>query len=211
MSNWLRRIWYLVNRSRYERELVSEMNEHRAAMHDPSKFGDTHRLLERSRDEWGWNWLDDAMQDLAVGFRILMRSPAFAITSVLILSFGIGLNVTLYQVIQVAMLRPPAIKDSASWVRFLRSSPDSTTWTVAKEGTFGNADRGRLNLVAPTAGATGVRYVRFTMLSQQLTAPCSGAGVPRQYRTGAVHSVPPASRRAAATAPGTDGNPASSW
>jgi hypothetical protein len=58
----------------------------------------------------------------------------------------------------------------------VETSPDSTTWTVAKEGTFGNADRGRLNLVAPTAGATGVRYVRFTMLSQQLTAPCSGAG-----------------------------------
>lgn len=130
MSNWLRRVWHLLNRPRYERELVSEMNEHRAAMHDPSKFGDTHRLLERSRDEWGWNWLDDAMQDLAVGVRMLMRSPAFAITSVLILSFGIGLNVTLYQVIQVAMLRPPAIKDSASWVRFLRASPNSTTSTV---------------------------------------------------------------------------------
>ena len=74
MSNWIRRVWHLLNRPRYERELVSEMNEHRAAMHDPSKFGDTHRLLERSRDEWGWNWLDDAVQDLAVGFRMLMRS-----------------------------------------------------------------------------------------------------------------------------------------
>ena len=33
-------------------------------MHDPSTFGDSHRMLERSRDAWGWNWLDDAMQDL---------------------------------------------------------------------------------------------------------------------------------------------------
>jgi len=58
----------------------------------------------------------------------------------------------------------------------VETSADGTTWTVAKEGTFGNADRGRLNLVQPTAGATNVRYVRFTMLSQQLTAPCSGPG-----------------------------------
>ena len=130
MSTWLRRVWHLLNRRRHERELVNEMNEHRASMHDPSKFGDAHRLLERSRDEWGWNWLDDAMQDLAVGIRMLMRSPAFAITSVLILSFGIGLNVTLFQVTQVALLRPPAIKDSASWVRFLRASPNSTTSSV---------------------------------------------------------------------------------
>ena len=61
----LRRVWHLLNRSRHERELMREMNEHRGSMHDPSKFGDTHRLLEYSRDAWGWNWLDDALQDLA--------------------------------------------------------------------------------------------------------------------------------------------------
>ena len=55
----------------------------------------------------------------------------------------------------------------------VETSADGSTWTVANEGTFGNADRGRLNLVQPTAGATNVRYVRFTMLSQQLTASCS--------------------------------------
>jgi hypothetical protein len=58
----------------------------------------------------------------------------------------------------------------------VETSPDGTTWTVAKEAAFGNADRGRLNLVQPSAGATNVRYVRFTMLSQQLVAPCSGPG-----------------------------------
>jgi extracellular elastinolytic metalloproteinase len=51
----------------------------------------------------------------------------------------------------------------------VETSADGTSWTVAKEGTFGDADRGRLNLVAPTAGATNVRYVRFTMLSQQVS------------------------------------------
>ena len=126
----LRRLWHLLNRSRHERELVREMTEHRESMHDPSKFGDTHRLLERSRDAWGWNWLDDAMQDLKIGVRTLMKSPSFAITATLILTFGIGLNVTLYQMIQVGLLRPPAVKDADSWVRFLRAAPDSTTSTV---------------------------------------------------------------------------------
>ena len=69
MSNWLRRVWHLLNRSRHERDLIREMQDHRASMHDPSKFGDTHRLLEQSRDAWGWNWLDDAMQDFTVGMR----------------------------------------------------------------------------------------------------------------------------------------------
>ena len=130
MIIWARRLWHLLNRPRRERELVREMNEHRESMHDPSKFGDTHRLLEYSRDAWGWNWLDDAMQDLTVGLRTLVKSPSFAITAMLILTFGIGLNLTLFQVIRVGLLRPPAVKDAASWVRFLRAAPNSTTSTV---------------------------------------------------------------------------------
>ncbi len=92
MGTFLRRVWYLVNRRRHERELMAEMHEHRGLMHDPAKFGDTHRMLEQSRDAWGWNWLDDAAQDLKLGLRGLMRAPAFAITAVLILTFGIGLE-----------------------------------------------------------------------------------------------------------------------
>ena len=130
MITLLRRVWHLLNRSRRERELVSEMNEHRQSMRDPSKFGDTHRLIEQARDAWGWNWLDDAMQDLTVGMRTFVKSPSFAITATLILTFGIGLNLTLFQMISVAMLRPPAIHDAQSWVRFLRAAPDSTTSTV---------------------------------------------------------------------------------
>jgi macrolide transport system ATP-binding/permease protein len=130
MSTWFRRVWHLINRPRYERDLSREMREHREMMHDPSKFGDPHRLLERSRDAWGWNWLDDAMQDLKVGMRTLVKSPSFAVTATLILTFGIGLNVTLYQMLRVALLRPPAVKNVDSWVRFVRAAPDSRTSTV---------------------------------------------------------------------------------
>jgi predicted permease len=130
MNTWFRRLWHLINRSRREQELVREMADHRRSMHDPSRFGDTHRLIEQSRDAWGWNWLDEAMQDLAVGFRTLRRSPSFAITATLILAFGIGINVTFFQMMRVGMLRPPAIKNADSWVRFLRAAPSSTTTSV---------------------------------------------------------------------------------
>lgn len=49
----------------------------------------------------------------------------------------------------------------------IETSPDGSTWTTAAEGTFTVYDRGRVNEVTPTAGSTGVRYVRFTMLSNQ--------------------------------------------
>ncbi len=125
-----RRLWHLVNRRRHERELVEEMREHRDAMHDPSKFGDTHRLLERSRDAWGWNWLDDAAQDFSVGFRMLLRAPVFAITATLILTFGIGLNVTLYQMVYVAVFKPPAVKSPELWARFHRAERRGSSTAV---------------------------------------------------------------------------------
>src|SRR5690349_21140935 len=120
MSTWLRRVWHLVNRSRRERELVGEMHEHRASMHDPSAFGDTHRLLEYSRDAWGWNWLDDAMQDLRFALRALRRSPVFAITAVLILSFGIGLNLTVFQMATTVLLNPPVLSHPETLARLHR-------------------------------------------------------------------------------------------
>ena len=137
MNTWLRRVWHLLNRSRRERELVSEMNEHRESMHDASKFGDTHRLIEQSRDAWGWNWIDDAAQDLRLGMRGLLRSPVFAVTAILILSFGIGLNLTVVQMANVVLLRGPAVPQPETFARLhrhgkaLRSNSEAVPYVAA--------------------------------------------------------------------------------
>ena len=120
MSTWWRRVWHLLNRPRFERDLTREMREHREAMADPKAFGDSHRLLERSRDAWGWNWLDDAVQDLRLGMRGLVRSPAFTLTAVLILTFGIGLNLTVFQVANVVLLRGPEVSRPETLARLHR-------------------------------------------------------------------------------------------
>jgi predicted permease len=130
MRTWFRRVWHLINRRRHERDLVREMHEHRESMHDPSTFGDTHRLLEQSRDAWGWNWLDDATQDFVIGVRTLLRSPSFTVTATLILAFGIGLNLTLYQMLQGALLRPPSITSPGSVARFHRVAPHNRSTSV---------------------------------------------------------------------------------
>jgi len=51
----------------------------------------------------------------------------------------------------------------------IETSPDGTdgSWTTADEGTFTVDDRGRVNQLEPSAGATGVRFVRFTILGNQ--------------------------------------------
>jgi predicted permease len=120
-----RRLWHLLNRPRFERELTREMREHREAMVDPAEFGDLYRHLEASRDAWGWNWLDDAIQDLRQGVRELRQSPGFTVVGVLILAFGISLNLAFYQVATVTLLRPPPIRSPETLVRFDRRAPTS--------------------------------------------------------------------------------------
>jgi extracellular elastinolytic metalloproteinase len=49
----------------------------------------------------------------------------------------------------------------------IETSPDGTTWTTAAAGTFTTDDQGSLSTVTPTAGQTGVRYVKFWILGNQ--------------------------------------------
>src|SRR5262245_40213835 len=97
LTEWFRRIWYLLNRRRIERALLQEMEAHREMMGEPRRFGNTLRLREESRDVWGWNWLDDFRRDIRFAFRALRRSPGFSAGAILILSLGIGLNLANFE------------------------------------------------------------------------------------------------------------------
>jgi predicted permease len=127
VSTWFRRVWHLLNRRRHERELVEEMRDHRASMHDPASFGDTHRFIEQSRDAWGWNWLDDAVQDLRLGLRGLTRTPVFTVTAISMLAFGIGLNLTVFQMAHVVLLRGPSVSRPDTLARLHRHSLSNRT------------------------------------------------------------------------------------
>jgi extracellular elastinolytic metalloproteinase len=57
---------------------------------------------------------------------------------------------------------------SASTGQFqIDTSPDGSTWTTAAAGTFDASNRAKYNEVTPTAGMTGVNFVRFQMLGNQ--------------------------------------------
>jgi predicted permease len=130
---WLRRLWYLINSRKLERELQEEMEAHREMMREPKDFGNTLRLREESRDVWGWNWLDDLQRDVAHAFRSLGRTPVFALASVVMLTVGIALNLTVFQLGNTFFLRPLLLKDLNSLVRFDRKSAQFQSNTIPYE------------------------------------------------------------------------------
>jgi predicted permease len=130
IGEWLRRLWYLINRRRLDRELQLEIEAHREMMDEPHRFGNALRLREESRDIWGWNWLDDLSRDLKIAFRNLRATPGFTAGAVLILSLGLGLSLSNFQVLNILTMRPLPVRDVDSLVQLNWRSKDGRSRDV---------------------------------------------------------------------------------
>ncbi|SRR5260221_10688644 len=103
MAQFFRRIYYLLNRRKLERELQNDIEAHREMMSQEIRkdFGNSLLTRERSREAWGWGWLDRVGQDLRFGARMLRKSPALALTAIAVLALGIGVNVTAFSILDL--------------------------------------------------------------------------------------------------------------
>ena len=83
-------------------------------------FGNVTRVREDVRAVWVRPWIEQTAQDLRYAWRSLRRAPAFAGTALVILIVGIGLNLALFQLLNVAALRPLPVARPDTLVRFDR-------------------------------------------------------------------------------------------
>ncbi len=128
MSELFRRLRYLLNRRAFDRELANDMEFHRemAERTGVTNFGNMLRLREEAREAWGWTWIDRLVQDMRYATRILLRSPGFTLTAVLVLGIGIGVNVAAFSLFNLLVLKPLPLRDPDSIVRLQRRSPEIT-------------------------------------------------------------------------------------
>jgi macrolide transport system ATP-binding/permease protein len=83
-------------------------------------LGGITQLKEDYRERRGLPWLDATWQDIRYACRTFLRNPGFTLMSILILTVGIGVNTTVFTLINAVVLKPLPVSDPGSLVRIKR-------------------------------------------------------------------------------------------
>jgi len=113
--------------------LQSQIEEYIAQGMDPVEarhaalrsLGGLEQVKELCRDMRQVNFIEDFLQDLRFGFRVLRRSPGFSILAILCLTLGIGANAAVFSWVEGILLRPfPAVAHQERLVAVVGTKPN---------------------------------------------------------------------------------------
>lgn len=157
-ESWLGEVWrrlrFRSRGARFDEDLAEEMRLHmdlRAAEKQARgmaegdaevaarrQFGNVTQMRERSREAWGWTFLDTLQQDIRYGARTLAAQRGFTATAVLSLALGVGANTAIFSILNAVILRSLPVEDPQKLVQIRTGGAGAFTNRNGGEGSFTN-------------------------------------------------------------------------
>ena len=101
------------------------------------ELGGLDQIKEECRDMRRVNYVENFIQDLRYGLRMMVKNPGFTGVAVLTLALGIGANTLIFSVVNAAILHPLPFREASRLVTLWATSP---TVGFSGSGTLSDPD-----------------------------------------------------------------------
>lgn len=72
------------------------------------EFGNVLLIQQTTREVWSWTWLEQLLEDVRIGTRILHHAPGLSATAIVLIALVIGGNTTIYSMVNSLLISPAA-------------------------------------------------------------------------------------------------------
>src|SRR5262249_3260718 len=130
MKTFLHKLRWMMQRRQREAELQEELEFHLSEeterqedsglSKDDARYaarrelGNLGLVREDTQATWGWNLLEQFLQDLRYAFRTMKANRLFTLLAILTLALGIGTNTAIYSYMDAILLRALPVGDPQS-------------------------------------------------------------------------------------------------
>jgi predicted permease len=134
VREWLQRLWGTFRKAPEDTAMEEELQLHldllatdlqrrgltpeEALREARIRVGGIAQVMDQRRDQRGLPWLEDLLQDVRFGARMLQRSPLVTAASILTLTLAIGANSAIFSLVDPLFFRAVPVRDPGRLVQF---------------------------------------------------------------------------------------------